>query len=110
MTKTRLNPETRNQLGALLLSGVTPTAAAQRLGVSLSRAASMRKKLVKAGTVQPLRTRKARKTTRSAAMDTPRTVKTSTITSLQFRVNGVEFSVDSSAKVAVENGVVDIKY
>jgi hypothetical protein len=109
MTRTRLNPETRNQLGALLLSGITPTVAAERLGVSYAHAVNMRKKLVKAGTVQPFRTRKARKTIRPAVMQTPRTVKPASST-LQFRVNGVEFSVDSPARVAVENGMVDIKY
>lgn len=109
MTKTSLNPEVRNQLGALLLSGVTPTAAAKRLGVTLSHAALMRKKLVKAGTVQPLRVRKTRKLTTRKAVTIPTATKTPS-TTLQFRVNGVEFSVGSNARVAVENGMVDIKY
>lgn len=109
MTRTTLNPEVRNQLGALLLSGVTPTIAAQRLGISRSHAALMRKKLVKAGTVQPLRVRKARKITTRKAMTVPTATKTPS-TTLQFRVNGVEFSVNSAARVAVENGIVDIKY
>lgn len=110
-TKTRLNHEIRQRLGALLMDGMTPTEAAQKLGINRGFAVVMRKKLVTSGTLQPLRNRKTAKNKR-------RTVPSATVVAttpartkaLQFRINGVDFSVDNAKRVMVENGVVDIKY
>lgn len=119
--RTRLNPAKRNELGALLLQGLTPTKAAETAGVTYNHAVRLRKKLVNAGTITNLRNRKS-KTKRPVATKTmldlmseerqsiPDKVKGTMQNTLNFRINGVEFSVDNAKRIVVENGLVDIKY
>jgi hypothetical protein len=113
MTKTRLNAEKKNELGTLLLSGVTPTKAAESLEISLSHAVSLRKKLVKTGMVQPLRVRKKAKNVRRNRTSSTETMVKNQSTKkdfIEFKVNGVDFIVENPSRVVVTDGLVDINY
>lgn len=113
MTKTRLTAEKKNQLGTLLLTGVTPTKAAENLDISLSHAVNLRKKLVKNGMVQPLRTRKKTKNVRRNRTSSTETMvknPSSKKDFIEFKVNGVDFIVENPSRVVVTDGLVDINY
>lgn len=116
MFVSKLDKKTLQEVNALLISGTSLKDVTELSGLSYPNVCYLRKKLVKAGVLQPLykttrkRTRVRTKTqTRTKRVSTPIVTNKSTY-SMKLVVNGTPVDIHDAKSVNVSPVGIDIKY
>jgi|688.fasta_scaffold256641_2 hypothetical protein len=111
MFTSKVDKKTAQEANALLMNGVKLMEVAQKTGLSYPKVHYYRKKLVKAGALQPLnRTTKKRKVrVVNKDITTPSTM-IDRSTSFKLIVNGTAVNVKNVKSIFVSPELVDIKY
>lgn len=116
MFTSKVDKQTAQEVNALLIAGAKLTEVAAKTGLSYPKVHYFRKKLVKAGALQPLnkttRSRRATRRTMTKRATTKQTIVNPSSTNQAFKlmVNGTTLDLNNVKSVYVSPGVVDIKY
>jgi hypothetical protein len=119
MFTTSVDKKTLGETNGLLISGASLKDTAELTGLTYAKVSYLRKKLVKAGALQPLykTTRKARtsrkiRTEKTSVLGNSRTVNQpqSNFDGIKLVINGTELNIRNAKSVDVSTGLVDIKY
>jgi len=120
MFTSKVDKKTQQEVNALLISGAKLAEVAAKTGLAYNRVHYFRKKLVKAGALQPLNKTTKRRTsrkTRSAelfpktqyvATAIPAVEKTSQ--GINLVINGTELSIRDAKSINVSGNLVTVKY
>lgn len=119
MFTTSVDKKTLGETNGLLISGASLKDTAELTGLSYAKVSYLRKKLVKAGALQPLykTTRKTRTTRKVRTQKTNSIVNnrvgnqpSSNFDGIKLVINGTELNIRNAKSVDVSTGLVDIKY
>lgn len=115
MFTSSVDKKTLGETNGLLISGTSLKDTAELTGLSYAKVSYLRKKLVKAGALQPLyKTTRKKRNTRINRIQKVSTLNTETqspsFDGIKLVINGTYLNIRDAKSVDVSTGLVDIKY
>jgi transposase len=109
--KSNLTSEQKAELTKLLVSGIKPTKAAQQLGITSSTAGSYRARLLRAGAVDRMRSKRSTKKLAPKPQQVVETVTNpSKVTPYRFVVGGTQITVNKAKELNFFSDRVEINF